>query len=66
MYDLSLLIFNHWSKFQVSVYNGSHNLTILCLNINNVAIITVTGVGYYCIVHDISKSEAIHLLEFCT
>ena len=28
-----------------------------------IAIITVKGVDCHCIIHDISKSEAIHLLE---
>ena len=43
--------------------NGCHNLAILYLNINNITIITVKGVDYRCTIHDISKSEAIHLLE---
>ena len=36
---------------------------MLCLDIKNIAIITVKGVDYRRIIHDISKSEAIHLLE---
>ena len=36
---------------------------MFCLNISNVAIITVTGVDYSCIINEIAKSEAIHLLE---
>ena len=36
---------------------------MLCLNVSDTAIITVKGVNYRCIVHDISKSEAIHRLE---
>ena len=36
---------------------------MLCLNISDIAIITVKSVNYCCIMHDISKSEAIHLLE---
>ena len=35
----------------------------LCLNISDIAIITVKGIYYRCIIHDISKSDAIHLLE---
>ena len=49
-------LFNHG-------FNGCHDLTILCLNIGDVAITTVKGVDYCCIIHEISKSEAIHLLE---
>ena len=33
--------FKQWFKFQDSVCNGCHDLTILCLNISNIAIITV-------------------------
>ena len=55
--------FNHRFKFQGSVLNGCHYLTMLCLNVSDTAIITVKGVNYRCIVHDISKSEAIHRLE---
>ena len=36
---------------------------MLCVNISDIAIIVVNKVDYRCIVHDISKSEAINLLE---
>ena len=36
---------------------------MLCLNISNIAIITVKNVDYYSIIHDTGKSETIHLLE---
>ena len=39
-------LFNHGFKFQDSVCNGCHNLTILCLNISDIAIITVKNVDY--------------------
>ena len=55
--------FNHGFKFQDSVSNGCHDLTILCLNIRNIAIVTVKNLDYQCIIHNISKSEAINLLE---
>ena len=47
-------------KFQDSVCN---DLTMLFLNISYIAIITVKGADYRCIIHGINKSEAIHLLE---
>ena len=62
--DLSLLFFlNNGLRYQDSVCNGCHDLKLLCLSINNIAIITSKGINYYYIIHDISKSEAIHLLE---
>ena len=55
--------FNNGFKFQDSVCNVCHDLMILCLNISNIAIITVIVVDYRCIINEITKSEAIHLLE---
>ena len=50
-----LWFFNHWFKFHESVYNGFHDLII--------AIITTKNVDYCCTIYNISKSEAINLLE---
>ena len=36
---------------------------ISCLNISDIAIITVKNVDYCCIIRDINKSEAINLLK---
>ena len=36
---------------------------ILCINISDIAIITTKNVDYCCIIHNISKSEAVILLE---
>ena len=55
--------FNHGFKFQSSVYNGCHDLTMLCLNLNDIAFITIKGVGYPLIIHDISESDLIFFLE---
>ena len=52
--------FNHGFKLQDTVWNGCHDL---CLNISDIAIITVKNVDYRCIIHNISKSEAINLLK---
>ena len=56
-------LFNNGFKFQDFVYNGCHDLSMLCLNISDIAIITVKNVDYRCIIHKISKSEAINLLK---
>ena len=55
--------FNREFKFEDYVGNGCHDLAMLCLNISNITIITVKNVDYRCIIHNISKSEAINLLE---
>ena len=58
--------FNHAFKFQRS-RNGCHDLTMLSVNISNIAFITIKVVEYRCNFHDISKSEAINLLKkYCS
>ena len=52
--------FNHGFKFQNSVCNGCHDLTMLRLNISDTTIITVKIVDYHCIIHNITTSEAIN------
>ena len=54
---------NHGIKFQNYGCNGCHDLTMFNVNRSDIAIITVRNVGYRCIFHNISKSEAINLLE---
>ena len=56
-------VFNHGLKFQDSVCNGCHDLTIVSVNISDLAIITFKSVDYCCIIDKISKSEAINLLK---
>ena len=48
------------SNFRI---NGCHDLTMLCLNVSDIAIITVKNVDNRCIIHNISKSEVVNLLE---
>ena len=55
--------FNDGFEFQDSKWNGCHDLTMLSVNISDIAIITVKNVDYRCIIHNISKSEAINLLK---
>ena len=55
--------FNHGFKFQDYTCNDCNDLTMWSVNISNVAIIAVKNVDYCCIIHNISKSEAINLLK---
>ena len=41
--------------------SGCHDLAMLRLSISDIAIITIRDFGYCCIIHGISKIEAIHL-----
>ena len=53
-------LFKYGLEFQHYICNGCHDLAILCLNTSSIAIITV---DYHCIIYNIIKSEAIHLLR---
>ena len=55
--------FNNEIKFQDSVCNGCHVLTVLSVNISDIDIMTIKNVDYRCVIHSISKSKAINLLE---
>ena len=55
--------FNHGFKFQESACSGCHDMTMLSVNLSNIVIITVKNVDYHCIIHNISKSKAIKILE---
>ena len=53
--------FNHDFKFQDSVCNGCHVLTMSCLNVSDITMITVKNADYHCTIHDVNKFEAINL-----
>ena len=55
--------FNNRFKFQDYECNGCHNLTMLSFNISDIATITVKNVDYRCIIHNITRYEAINLLK---
>ena len=55
--------FNHGFKFQDYVCNDCHDLTMLGVNMSDIAIIIVKNDYFCCIVYNISKSEAINLLK---
>ena len=52
---------NHGFESQDSVCNGCHDLTMLSVDISDIDIITVKNLDCHCIIHNISKSEAINL-----
>ena len=55
--------FNHGFKFQDSICNDCHDLTMLSVNISDVTIVPVKNVDYRCFILNISKSETINLLK---
>ena len=55
--------FNYGFKFEDYVCNCCHDLSMLCLNISDIAIMTVKNVDYSWIMYNISKYEASNLLK---
>ena len=54
---------NAWFATIRFLIMGLNDLLMQCVNISNIAIITVKGGDCYCIIHDISKSNTFNLLE---
>ena len=61
-------IYHYWYflgkgfKLQPDVCNGCQDALMMSMNLNDIAILNVQGIDYYCIINRISKSEAIGLL----
>ena len=55
--------FNLGFKLQDSVSNDCHDLTMLSVNICDIAVIANKDIDYRCIIYNIRKYEAIKLLK---
>ena len=62
-------IFRYWYflnysfKFQSNVCNKCHDLLMMSINLNNIAILQIKGSDYRCIISLISQDEALNLIE---
>ena len=50
-------------KFQPIVCNGCHDLSIMSMNLSNIAILNIKSADYHCIISGIRKNEAINLMQ---
>ena len=50
-------------KLQPYVCNGCHDVSMMSMNPSNIAILTIPGIDYCCIINWISKSEGLNLLQ---
>ena len=50
-------------KLQPYVCNGCHDVSMMSMNPSNIAILTIPGIDYRCIINWISKSEGLNLLQ---
>ena len=62
-------IFHYWYfliqgfKFHPNVCNGYHDALMMSMNLNDIAILSVHGIDYCCIINGIGKSGAMGLLK---
>ena len=54
---------NYSFKFQPNVSNRCHDLLMMSINLNNIAILNIKGSDYRCIISLSSKNEAIKLVQ---
>ena len=50
-------------KFQRYVCNRCHDVLVMSINFNDIAILNINGADYCCIINGISKSDALNLLK---
>ena len=50
-------------RFQQTVCNGCHNLSMMSINLNDTVILNIHGIKYGCIINGLSKSEIVNLLQ---
>ena len=54
---------NYSFKFQTNVCNRPHDLLMKSMNLSDIAILSVKGSGYRCIISLISKTKVINLMQ---
>ena len=50
-------------KSQQDVCNGCHDLLMMSMNLNDIAILNIKFADYHCIIRGISKKETINLMQ---
>ena len=51
------------SKFQQDVYYSCHDVLMMLVNLNHIAILNIHSSDYQCIISEISKREDVNLLQ---
>ena len=50
-------------KFQTNICNRCHDLLMVSISLNDIAVLNIKGSDYHCIISLISINEAINLLQ---
>ena len=56
-------LLNYSFKFQPNVCNRCHDLLMMSMNLSDIAILSIKGSDYRCIISLISKNETIKLMQ---
>ena len=54
---------NYSFKFQPNVSNRCHNLSMMSINLSNIATLSIKSSDYCCIISLISKNKAVNLIQ---
>ena len=57
------IFFHKGFKFQPNVSSECHDLLMIPMNLNDIAILNIKGSDFCCIIRGISKSEVIKLMQ---
>ena len=61
---LSQLVFlDKVLKIQLYVCNGYHDVLMMSMNLSDITILNINSVDYRCSINEISKSEAINVMQ---
>ena len=50
-------------KFQRYVYNGCHDVLMMSIELNDIALLDINGADYHCTINEISKIDAVNSLK---
>ena len=50
-------------KFQPYICNGCHDVLIMSMNLDDIAILNINGADYRCVIAGTSKTEVINLMQ---
>ena len=56
-------LLNYSFKFQPNVCNRCHDLSMMSMNLSDIAILNIKGSNYCCIISLISKHETMNLMQ---
>ena len=56
-------LLNKWFKFQKYVCNGCHDISMLYINLDEIAFLSISRGDYRWIINEISKGDSVNVLQ---